>query len=121
MRRRARGLSSFLVIGVCILAAACTVRSDFTAISSKNVNLSNIEIDPSKSLGRVSGEDCQQRILGIPTSGYPTIDEAIDQALEPSGANLLTDAVVEFEDMAIPFFRKICWRVEGDAYDTFDQ
>ncbi len=102
------------------LATGCATRSDFTAISSKNVNLANIQLDRSEALGRTSGEDCQHIIIFIPTSGQPTLDEAIDRALEPLNANLLVDAVVDFHSWWIPYiYGQTCWKAEGEAYDTY--
>lgn len=110
------------VFGFMILTiAGCATRSDFTAISSKNVNLSNMQIDRAKSKGRTSGEDCQHIIILFPTGGPPTLDEALDRALEAKRANILTDAVVEFNSFYIPYiYGQTCWKVEGDAYDTFE-
>lgn len=101
--------------------SGCASRGDFTAISSKNVNLSGMKIDRSKSKGRTSGEDCQHIVIFIPTSGPPTLDEALDLALEAKQANLLTDAVVNWHGFYIPYiYGQSCWRAEGDAYDTFE-
>ena len=100
--------------------AGCSARSDLTAVSSKNVKLDPLRLDPSRSKGRASGEDCTSIIIIIPTGGPPTIDEAIDQALESKGANLLTDAVVEYSYFYLPYiYGYSCWSAEGDAYDTF--
>jgi hypothetical protein len=112
---------STVVIALLLPAlVACATRSDFTAISSKNVNLSDIRIDRSKSKGRVQGEDCQRIIIIIPTSGPPTLDEALDRALEGANANLLLDAVVNFRSFYIPYiYGETCWEAEGEAYDTY--
>lgn len=123
MRRSTRLGRRWLVCAVIALfgAGACASRSDLTAISSKNVNLSNFKIDRSKAKGRTSGEDCTQIISFIPTGGPPTIDEALDRALEAVNANLLTDAVVRYDHFYIPYiYGRTCWRAEGDAYDTFE-
>ena len=108
-------LSIFLVV-----LSGCATRSDFTAISSKNVNLSDVRIDRDKMKGRVSGEDCQHIIILFPTSGPPTLDEALDRALEARRANILLDAVVTWNSFYIPYiYGKTCWEVEGNAYDSY--
>lgn len=116
---------SYLVgttVGFLLLTlSGCVTRSDFSAISSKNVNLSDITIDHTKSKGRTSGEDCQHIIILFPTGGPPTIDEALDRALEPKQANILLDAVVEYHYFFIPYiYGQACWKAEGDAYDTYE-
>ncbi len=112
--------SSLFFLGVIILSG-CATRSDFTAISSKNVNLSNIKIDRSRLKGRAAGEDCQHVIILFPTGGPPTLDEALDNALETKKANLLLDAVVNWNSFYIPYvYGQTCWKVEGEAYDTYE-
>jgi hypothetical protein len=49
------------------LITGCSVRCDFTALSSKNVNLASIKVDKSQSKGKVYGEDCAHIIVFIPT------------------------------------------------------
>ncbi len=112
-----------LIVGIGIVLGTltgCATRSDFTAISGKNVNLSNIKVDKSMSKGRASGEDCTHTIIIFPTGGPPTLDEALDRALEPKQANLLLDAVVRFHWFYIPLiYGQQCWKAEGVVYDTF--
>jgi len=109
---------------LCLFAfvlTGCATRSDFSAISSKNVNLSNIQIDRSRLKGRTTGEDCQHIIVLFPTSGQATLDEALDRALETKRANLLLDAVVHWNFFYIPYiYGQTCWKVEGEAYDTYE-
>ena len=112
----------FIVITSIVLGtlAGCATRSDFTAISGKNVNLSNIKVDKSMSKGRASGEDCTHIIIFIPTGGPPNLEEALDRALDSKKANLLLDAVVRFHRFYIPLiYGQSCWKAEGVAYDTF--
>ena len=104
-----------------MISSGCASQSEFKTLSSKNVNLSNFQVDPAKSKGRVKGEDCTAIILVFPTGGPPTLDEAIDRAVEPKQANLLVDAVVKWSFFQIPLlFGQECWEVEGDAYDTYE-
>ena len=113
-------LRAVAILGILALSG-CASRSDFTAISSKNVNLSNASIDPNSTKGRTSGENCQHIVIIIPTSGPATLDEALDQALEAKNANLLLDAVVNWNYFYIPYiYGQECWNVEGDAYDTYE-
>lgn len=115
-------MNLFIKLTLCVtitigILEGCATRSDFTAISGKNVNLSNINKSMAK--GRTTGEDCQHIIIIIPTSGLPTLDEALDRALEPKNANLLLDAVVKHYWFSILVYTQECWKVEGIAYDTF--
>lgn len=108
------------LILILVVLGGCASRGDFTAISGKNVNLSNLKVDRTMSKGRTSGEDCTHIIIFIPTSGPPTLDEALDRALEAKQANLLLDAVVKWHSFYIPYiYGQTCWQVEGMSYDTF--
>ncbi len=110
-------LGTILTFG---LISGCATRSDFTAISGKNVNLSSIKVDKSQAKGRTSGEDCLHIVIFIPTGGPPTLDEALDRALEAKQANLLVDAVVNHHWFYIPYiYGQECWKAEGVAYDTY--
>ncbi|MGR8981098.1 MAG: hypothetical protein ACU84H_13530 [Gammaproteobacteria bacterium] len=96
----------------------CATRSDFTAISGKNVNISELKLEPTMAKGRTSGEDCMRVFLIFPDKMYPTIDEALDKALEAKRANLLLDAVVRWHYFSVLLYAQECWNVEGEAYDT---
>ena len=103
-----------------VLFPGCATRGDFTAISSKNVNLSNIKIDRANSKGRQTGEDCIHVIIFFPTGGPPSLKEALDRSLDPTRSNILLDAVVRHHSFYVPLiYGQECWSVEGDAYDTF--
>ncbi len=111
----------YLLLFALAMSGCTTFRGDFTALSTKNVNLSNFQLDRSTSKGRTSGEDCQYIISFIPTSGLPQLDQAIDNALENKRANILLDAVVEYSDFYLPLiYGERCWSVKGDAHDSYE-
>jgi len=97
------------------------IRDDFTALSTKNVNLSHITLDPSEGKGRQRGEECRHVFIVIPdTFHMPSMKGAVDKALEAKNANLLLNPVVEYQLFYIPLlFLRECWIVEGDVYDTY--
>jgi hypothetical protein len=76
-----------------LLATSCSVRlADFNAISTRNVNLDLIDLDsvPSK---KVVGSSTRFIFLCIPF-GLPTLEEAVDDALDAGGGDLMTDTAV---------------------------
>jgi len=84
------------------------------------VNVSSFHIDRTKSKGRIKGEDCTAIIFFFPTGGPPTLDEAIDRALEAKEASVLLNVVVTYSSFYIPLVAgQTCWTVEGDAYDSY--
>lgn len=113
-------LRPILTLSCFLLLSGCAIRSDFTAISSKNVNLSSIKVDKSQSKGQSTGKDCTHIIIFIPTGGNPTLDEAVDKALESKQADILMDATVMYHWFYIPYiYGQACWDVKGEAYDTY--
>ncbi|MGZ8137312.1 MAG: hypothetical protein ACXW1W_11815 [Methylococcaceae bacterium] len=109
----------FSVIAM-IMLSGCATRSDFTALSAKNISLTNLKVKREMVKGNTSGEHCQHTVIFFPLSGPATLDEALDRALEPHHANLLLNAVVKHNWFYIPFiYGQNCWKVNGVAYDTY--
>lgn len=109
-----------LVLLLAVGISGCATRSDFSAISSKNINVSNLELKKQDSLGKVSGEDCKHIIIFIPTKLAPSIEEALDNALSVKGGNILLDATAKYHNFYIPYlYGQECWNISGEAYDTY--
>lgn len=83
-----------LVLLACFLLSSCAYRiTDFTIISTKNVDLSKAS-SFTRGKGRNEGVDKAHIILTIPF-GRPNLKEAIDRAIEATpGAVALVDGVV---------------------------
>ena len=85
------------VVGLCLFGVfltGCTTRmTDFTVLSTKNVDLSKMA-SYQRGATRVKGEDIVYIIIFIPT-GVPNTKEAIDRAIEQvPGAIALVDGVL---------------------------
>lgn len=96
-----------------VLLSGCSVRIvDFTAISTKNVNIQAFETGK-----RVVGEDCAPVVL-FPLA-IPNMKTAIDRAIENAGPgyDALTDGVVYSLNQAF-IFGRICYQVEGTPIQT---
>ncbi len=97
-----------------LLISGCSTRiTDFTVISSKNVDLSR-GADFTRSPVRVKGEDKKRVIIIFPT-GEPNAKEAMDQAIESvPGAVGLLDGVITKNGWYIPYIYGEFWyEVEG--------
>ena len=86
-----------------ILMSACSTRiTDFTIISSKNIDLSH-GADFKRSPNRVKGEDKRSIVIIFPT-GEPNAKEAMDKAIESTpGAVGLLDGVINKKAWYIPY------------------
>lgn len=98
----------------CLSLSACTTRlTDFTIISTKNVEYSKMS-DYKRGEHRVEGVDMKHIIFFIPT-GTPNVKEAIDRAIESvPGGVALVDGVVYHTGWWIPYiYGQISYTVEG--------
>jgi hypothetical protein len=114
---------ALLAIAICLtllVSQGCMSHSDFTVISSKNINVSNVKIATGKSKGQTQGRHCHYAVLFF-TIGEPTnLEKALDAALLAKRAEVLIDAEVNWQFVWIPFiYTQECWKVEGTAYDIF--
>lgn len=104
---------SFLILSV-LLLANCTQRlTDFTIISSKNIDISK-SASLKNGKARVEGKDTKHIIVFIPT-GVPHVKEALDNAIEETpGAVALTDGVINYSWFYIPYiYGQSSYIVEG--------
>ena len=108
----ALGLISFSITG-------CSIRhGDFTVLSNRLIDTHNFNLNI-KDRKKVTGEDVSRIIIFIPTSGPPTLEGAIDDALDKSGGDVLTDAVIYYWDFYIPcIYGEKGWQVKGTAIKT---
>lgn len=104
------------LLSACLLfiLANCSQRlTDFTVISSKNINLSTAS-ELKKSKNRVEGEDTKHIIVFFPT-GIPDAKEALDRAIEKTpGAVALADGTIEHHWWYVPYvYGRDSYVVEG--------
>lgn len=117
IRTNSLRLGWVFVAAVFLVSTACTTRvADLTLVSTKNIDLSNVTVDVRKGQ-RHTGEDCKVWPLGIPIA-VPTIEAAIDQALEKGGGNLMIDQVTYLSQYTWIIASQICMRVEGTVVNT---
>lgn len=92
-----------LVLIATFLLTGCTQRvTDFTVISTKNVDLNSKSLK--RGAERVRGEDPIYMVLIIPIGIKTDLKQAIDNAIEKvPGAVALVDGVVSFSNFYIPF------------------
>lgn len=93
--KRMKHLSIFLCccfLGVVL--SGCSVRlGDLSAITTKSINLDKVDIDALPQVKGVRGKDTKFIFVFIPF-GIPHLEDAIDDALEKGGGDLMTDAVI---------------------------
>lgn len=97
-----------------LLLTGCTQRvTDFTIISTKNVDLASIG-DFKRGNARITGEDSLFFLVMIPLGTKIDLKEAIDNGIENvPGAVALVDGVVYYRGWHIGLFGEQAYVVEG--------
>lgn len=91
-----------LLVFLTIPIMGCTQRlGDFTFLSTKNVDYSNLDLEAAKNEPIVEGEDAKA-IIFIFQAESPHVEEAIDRAIESHEGTALIDAVVYHTTWYIP-------------------
>lgn len=82
------------LVGVVSLTGCSTIRlGDLSLMSTKNVNLDEVDLDTLPQQKGIEGEDTKFVLLFIPF-GIPHLEDAVDDALEKGGGDLIADAVI---------------------------
>ena len=91
-----------------LLAAGCSLRvADLTLVSTKNIDLRDTRLDV-RTGERFRGEHC------VFLFSLPNLEEAIDDALEKGGGNIMVDQVT-YQKV---YFLTRCIEVEGTVLNT---
>ena len=103
-----------------LMGQGCVPHSDFPAISSKNFNLSSVNISPDLSKGKTQARHCQYSFLFFTFGEATNLENALDAALQAKRAEILLEAEVSWQFVWIPIlYTQECWKVEGIAYDVY--
>ena len=105
------------VLAAIVLATGCATSSHFDALSSKHVPYLGYPIEGPPPVRDVAAEVVTREFLWIPTNTRsPTLQDAVDAALERGNGNLLVDVDVDHWWVWVPFlYGQEGWRVHGDV------
>jgi hypothetical protein len=100
--------------------SACTIRTaDLTLATNRLVELDRVDLDTLPTQRRVKGQDSKFIPIIFPAvSLQPSLEAAIDDALNKGAGDLLTDAVVKIQTLFFVFGIVQTLTVEGDVVDT---
>ena len=119
-QRRSSVLLALLLSSV--LASACTMRQgDFTVMTNRMVNLDRVDLDELPRQKRVKGEETkliELFFIPFPPSSYPSIEGAVDDALNKGDGDLITDAVITMTRTSFILGTTQKITVEGDVVAT---
>lgn len=106
-----------LIMGLVITLNACSTHiTDFTMISTKNINIENKNLDNLPKQKNIIGEDKKGIFVIIPF-GRPTIQAAVNDALTKGNGDLLVDASLDTEGWWF-IFGEFGYKVKGTVINT---
>ena len=108
-----------LLIAGCVAATGCYTRlADLTVVSTKTVQLQDLDLEGADRAMNVTGTSIKQIFLIVPT-GTADIEEAIDDALNKASGDLMVDAVVYWKYWYIPLiYGQFGFKVTGHVVKT---
>jgi hypothetical protein len=113
--------SLVLSAAVCgaLFTTGCSTRvADFTVVSTKNVELSRIDVKKAAVVHNVTGVSREYIITFFPT-GTPSIQKAVDDALHRGGGDVMTSANVDQGGWYIPLIFGVSYvKVTGDVINS---
>jgi len=109
----------FAAVVISLLTGCVVNHGDFNVLSNKTIRLSEFELEKADRAKGVVGKDVTHIIIFIPTGSDPRFEEAMDDALEKGGGDVMTDAVVKSWGWYIPYvYGQFGWSVKGDVVKT---
>jgi hypothetical protein len=99
------------------MLAGCTSTGSWSVVSSKLCRVSDFNLEK-KDRKATYGEDVCHSVLGIRLGSRANVKEALDQALEQGGGDVLTDARSKYWHWTIILYGQEGWSWKGDAVKT---
>lgn len=110
------------LIIVSTLFSGCTVRQgDFTLLSTKNAEISRVDLKKIDFKRNVEGSDGRFWFLFIPFGSKPSLQEACDRCLENGNGDFMTSAVIYSTGWHAILFGWESWTIKGDVGNSLSQ
>ena len=107
-----------LVVGSLLVAGCSTRLFDLSIVSTKGVDLQDLDLSAAKKAMNVTGESYRSIICIFPL-GNPDLEEAVSDALIKSSGDVMLDAEVYYKWWYIPFiYGQFGYEVIGDVVKT---
>ena len=96
-----------------ITTVACTGHvADLSLVANRSVDLGTTALDLQKGT-RVTGEDCEYALLGVIPLGVPSLEDAVNDALEKANGNIMVDARTTASVFYTIVFAQTCIKIAG--------
>ena len=105
-----------IVLVIAALSFGCSVhQKGFTFISTKNVELSRVDMAKTQVVRDRTGSDSRFWILCIPFAGNPTLENAVNECLEDGDGDFIISPEISSTGWSIFLFSYGSWHVKGDV------
>ena len=104
-----------LALGV---SSCGTVVGRFPVVSTKNVEISRVDLKKIPYERNVEGTDSRLWFLFIPFGGSPTIEQAMDDCLKEGNGDFMTSCRIEDVGWSFLLFSYGGYKVVGDVGDS---
>ena len=110
-----RSLTNLFLSLVIVTSGACTGHvANLSLVSTRNVNIEGRAQNLQEGM-RVTGEDCGYALFGVVPLGVPSLEDAVDEALEKAKGNILVETQVTASVFHAILFSQTCMKVVGAA------
>ena len=104
---------SLIFLPILITVGGCTGHvANLSLVSTRNVDIETTALDLRKG-ARVTGEDCVYALLGVIPLEVPSLEDAVDDALEKSKGNIMVHAGTTASVFYAILFSQTCITVSG--------
>ncbi len=111
--------SLFAVLSFILFSTGCTTRQGtFTVLSTKNTEISRVDLKRVRFTRNLEGSDKRFWILFIPIGSRPRLENAADKCMERGNGDFMTSAVVYNTEWSILLFSYGSWKIKGDVGDS---
>ena len=113
-------VTALIILAVgCFMFAGCQSKMfDLSLVSTKNVNLNELEMSELKSSMLVSGYSIKSIVVIFPL-GNPDVEDAFDDAMDKASGDVMTNVNVYWKCWYVPFiYGRFGYKVVGHVWKT---
>lgn len=114
-------MKKYIIFTISLLALCSCVSNarlgSFTALSTRNIATGKVDANKMPQTRNTVGRDSRYILFGIPL-GFPILANAVDDALESGGGDLLIDASLHYNSWYFLFFGEQRYEAKGSVINT---
>jgi hypothetical protein len=106
-------LLTLVLLFILLTSVACTGHvANLSLVSTRTIDLETTALDLRKG-ARVTGEDCGYALLGVLPLEVPSLEDAVNDALDKAKGNIMVDAGASASVFHAILFSQTCIKIAG--------